>query len=129
MCASNPAAIEMANCAAGSRSIPTVRLTTKSLIMASLPGWAPSPPPTPSGNGHGRRRPRSSVRSCSASMAAAGSGVPTPAAWWSLLGVAVLVELRHIGPQVANFLFALDAGENHLGARHLRAWIFDIFLE
>src|SRR6266849_2321776 len=52
-----------------------------------------------------------------------------PAASWSLLGVAVLVELRHIGPQVTNFPFALDAGEDHFGARDLGARIFDVFLE
>src|SRR5260370_11857133 len=40
MCASNVAAIEIANRAAGSPSVPTVRLTSRSLIMADLPGWA-----------------------------------------------------------------------------------------
>src|SRR5260370_41381562 len=52
-----------------------------------------------------------------------------PTASWSLLNVAVLVELRHIGPQVADLFFALYAGEYHLGARNLGAGILDVFLE
>src|SRR5262249_61057507 len=46
-----------------------------------------------------------------------------------LLPVAVLVELRHVGPQIINLVLALDAGEHHLGARHLGARILDVFLE
>jgi hypothetical protein len=48
---------------------------------------------------------------------------------WLLLDVAVLVELRNIGPQIAYFLFVLDASEDHLGARNLGARVLDVFLE
>src|SRR5580704_1117765 len=42
---------------------------------------------------------------------------------------AVRAELAEIGPQIAGFLFILDAGENHFGAGNLRAWVLDVILE
>src|SRR6266481_9830618 len=42
---------------------------------------------------------------------------------------AISGELLEIAPQSREFLVALDAGKNHLGARNLRARIFDVFLE
>src|SRR5258708_13727491 len=46
-----------------------------------------------------------------------------------LLLTATSSELLEIAPQIREFLVALDAGKNHLGARNLRARIFDVFLE
>jgi hypothetical protein len=43
--------------------------------------------------------------------------------------VAVGSELLEIAPQIRDVLVALDIGKNHLGARNLRARIFDVFLE
>jgi len=45
------------------------------------------------------------------------------------LDLAVLVELRKIGPEVVDFLFVLDTGERHLGAGDLGLRILDVFLE
>jgi hypothetical protein len=47
----------------------------------------------------------------------------------NLLFVAVRTELFEVGPQVAGFLFVLDAGKNHLGIGNFGAWILDIVLE
>src|SRR5438045_2871908 len=107
MWASNAAAIETAKSAAGSRSTSRVRFTTRSLIKARSPGWRPhtdelrSSPAVGFGN---------QMR---------GAGRARPAGNWLLLGVTVLVELGHIGPQIAQFPFVLDAGEDHLGAGYL----------
>src|SRR5216684_3304075 len=46
-----------------------------------------------------------------------------------LLLVAVGSELLEIAPQIRDFLVALDAGKNHLGARNLGTRIFDVFFE
>src|SRR6266849_10472283 len=46
-----------------------------------------------------------------------------------LLFIAVGSELLEIAPQIRDFLVALDAGKNHLGARNLGARIFDVFFE
>src|SRR5690348_14765331 len=45
------------------------------------------------------------------------------------LDVAVLVELRDIGPEVVKLALLLDSGENHFDARNLGLGILDIFLE
>src|SRR6266851_5931567 len=46
-----------------------------------------------------------------------------------LLFIAVGSELLEIAPQIRDFLVALDAGKNHLGARNLGARISDVFFE
>src|SRR5260370_35139510 len=46
-----------------------------------------------------------------------------------LLLTATSSELLEIAPQIREFLVALDAGKNHLGARNLRSRIFVVFLE
>src|SRR5450631_3573330 len=46
-----------------------------------------------------------------------------------LLDLAVGVVLRNEGPEIVDFLVVLDAGEGHLGARHLGLGIPDVFLE
>src|SRR5215510_12644722 len=45
------------------------------------------------------------------------------------LGVAVSPELLEVGPQIADLLLVLDAGEDHLGAGDLGARVADVFLE
>src|ERR1700741_4777044 len=45
------------------------------------------------------------------------------------LRLAVLVELREIGPQVVRLVLVLDAGEDHLGAGNLSLGILDVFEE
>src|SRR4051812_5170071 len=51
--------------------------------------------------------------------------------WTGLLGLdlAVLVELRDVGPEIVDLVFALDAGERHLGAGNLGLRVLDVFLE
>src|SRR5260370_28086517 len=46
-----------------------------------------------------------------------------------LLFIAVGSELLQVAPQIRDFLVALDAGKNHLGARNLGPRISDVFLE
>src|SRR5215472_1510011 len=46
-----------------------------------------------------------------------------------LLLLAVLVELRDVGPEVVCFRLVLDAGEGHLGAGDLGLRVLDIFEE
>src|SRR5450631_488886 len=55
-------------------------------------------------------------------------GVSKTACLRSLL-LSIRSELLEIGPKVAGFLFVLDAGEDHLGARNLGARILDVVLE
>src|ERR1700676_2993512 len=45
------------------------------------------------------------------------------------LCLAVLVELRNIGPEVVDLFLVLDAGKRHLGAGDLRLGVLDVFLE
>src|ERR1035441_2253793 len=52
---------------------------------------------------------------------------PVPAS--PLLGLAVLVVLRDIRPEIVDLFLVLDAGEGHLGAGNLRLRILDVFLE
>src|SRR6185437_212879 len=65
----------------------------------------------------------------------AGSCSPRPRlTTMSLIMAALLlftlgVELLEIGPKFAGFLFVLDAGEDHLGARDFGLRILDVFLE
>src|SRR5581483_4603214 len=47
----------------------------------------------------------------------------------ALLLLAVLVELRDVGPEVATFLLVLDAGEHHLGAGNFGLRVRDVFEE
>src|SRR5262249_23857350 len=42
---------------------------------------------------------------------------------------AVSLELRQIGPEIADLLLVLEAGEHHLGARHFGLRVLDVFLE
>jgi hypothetical protein len=46
-----------------------------------------------------------------------------------LLDLPVLVELRHIGPEIVDLGLVLDAGECHLGAGDLGLRVLDVFLE
>src|SRR5438445_11540862 len=46
-----------------------------------------------------------------------------------LLRLAVLVELRDVGPEVARLFLVLDAGEDNLGAGDLRLGILDVVEE
>src|SRR6202043_2966348 len=46
-----------------------------------------------------------------------------------LLGLAVLVELRDVGPEIVDLVLVLDAGEGHLGAGNLCFGVLDVFLE
>src|SRR6266404_162837 len=46
-----------------------------------------------------------------------------------LPGLAVLVVLREIGPEIACFLLVLDAGEDHLGAGNLGPGVLDVVEE
>src|ERR1039458_5141037 len=41
----------------------------------------------------------------------------------------IRAELLEIGPETIDFLFILDAGEDHLGARNLGARVLDVVLE
>ena len=46
-----------------------------------------------------------------------------------LFDIAVGIELFEVGPQVADLLFVLDAGEDHFGARDFGLGILDVFFE
>src|SRR5205807_9891930 len=45
------------------------------------------------------------------------------------LDLAVLVELRDVGPEIVDFFFILDAGEDHLGPGNLGPRVLDVLLE
>src|SRR6185437_8700697 len=47
----------------------------------------------------------------------------------ALLGLAVLVELRDVSPEVVEFALLGDAGEHHFDARYLGLGVLDVFLE
>ena len=45
------------------------------------------------------------------------------------LDIALGVELFDVGPQVFDFLFVLDAGEDHLGTGDFGPWVLDVFAQ
>src|SRR5262249_33223076 len=65
----------------------------------------------------------------SASRQIKASGLSTADNQENSLGVPVGSELLEVGPQIADLLLVLDAGEDHLGAGDLGARIADVFLE
>src|SRR3954462_2870922 len=46
-----------------------------------------------------------------------------------LFRLAVLVELRDVGPEIVRLILVLDAGEHHLGTGDLALWVLDVVEE
>src|SRR6266849_710185 len=115
ICASNASAIDIAYSAAGSRVTPRLRLTTRSLIMGA--------PSAFHRRAAGPAYPSVSVTPCVPALTWIRRRLPT------LALAAVGLELLEVAPEVAGFLLVLDAGEDHLGARHFGTRILDVALE